>query len=135
MTEMTTMTIAVQSITAASETHAIRRLRRYLRMRWSLYIRADYAHSILDRELAAQTPFDDTSQWDFFLLRVRSRLGQKLRVEPELVEWAEVRSGAQCALEPRAICVCTRFQARCWNRLIEFSCCHCQFVRRHIPES
>ena len=35
---MTTSTIIVHSITAMSETHAMRRLRRYLRMRWSLYI-------------------------------------------------------------------------------------------------
>jgi hypothetical protein len=35
---MTTSTIVVQSVTASSATHAIRRRRRYLRMRWSLYI-------------------------------------------------------------------------------------------------
>src|SRR6185436_17249102 len=38
MTLMTTSTMAVQSVTAMSETQAMRRLRRYLRMRWSLYI-------------------------------------------------------------------------------------------------
>src|SRR2546430_1336375 len=38
MTEMTTSTSAVQRVTAMSDTHAMRRLRRYLRIRWSLYI-------------------------------------------------------------------------------------------------
>src|SRR6266567_7305283 len=38
MTLMTTMTIVVQSMTATRETQAMRRLRRYLRMRWSLYM-------------------------------------------------------------------------------------------------
>src|SRR5690349_19723207 len=38
MTEMTTSTIAVQSMTAMRETHAMRRLRRYVRMRWGLYM-------------------------------------------------------------------------------------------------
>ena len=37
MTEMTTSTIATHSVTASSETHAMRRLRRYLKMRSSLY--------------------------------------------------------------------------------------------------
>src|SRR3954451_16134410 len=39
MTLMTTMTIVVQSVTAISDTHAMRRRRRYLRMRVSLYMR------------------------------------------------------------------------------------------------
>jgi hypothetical protein len=34
------MTIVVQSITARSETQAMRRRRRYLRMRWSLYMKS-----------------------------------------------------------------------------------------------
>src|SRR5439155_20906658 len=38
MTLMTTSTIVVQSMTATSDTQAMRRLRRYLRIRWSLYI-------------------------------------------------------------------------------------------------
>ena len=37
MTEMTTSTMAVQMVTAISDTQAMRRLRRYLRMRRSLY--------------------------------------------------------------------------------------------------
>src|SRR2546423_9832889 len=38
ITLITTSTIVVQRMTAISDTQAIRRLRRYLRMRWSLYI-------------------------------------------------------------------------------------------------
>src|ERR1700712_316338 len=39
ITEKTTSTMVVQRQTAASDTQAMRRLRRYLRMRWSLCMR------------------------------------------------------------------------------------------------
>jgi hypothetical protein len=44
---MTTSTIAVQSVTATSDTQAMRRLRRYLRMRWSLYRCLAFVHADL----------------------------------------------------------------------------------------
>src|SRR4051812_20561128 len=60
MIEITTITIAVQSMTAASETQAILRRRRYLRMRWSLYIclwcRLDGRHKVHSRKACDLPP-------------------------------------------------------------------------------
>src|SRR5947207_12911955 len=66
MTLITTSTIVVQSMTAISETQAMRRLRRYFRMRWSLYTCLSG-----EREQTAKTLINHLRQTGSVLFRIR----------------------------------------------------------------
>src|SRR4051794_19747752 len=78
ITLMTTSTIAVQSMTATSDTHAMRRLRRYFQMRRDLY-------KLLpsEREQTAEAPIDHLGKRRFSLQTIVRASLQKFIVQSD----------------------------------------------------